>query len=132
MQREQWEREEEEQMKKPVGPIHYENIREQGEESTRTEKSQCFYESVELHLHSVLHRFVLSVSEARDLGVGYFAFDHDEDQRRKQRETLDMLRDQVRTTELNEESRAGQIDSILSCCKCAYEAKTSKSLSNIQ
>lgn len=30
MQREQWEREEEEQMKKPVGPIHYENIREQG------------------------------------------------------------------------------------------------------
>uniref|UniRef100_A0A8C2KAZ7 Coiled-coil domain containing 174 n=1 Tax=Cyprinus carpio TaxID=7962 RepID=A0A8C2KAZ7_CYPCA len=62
MQREQWEREEEEQMKKPVGPIHYENIREQ---------------------------------EARDLGVGYFAFAQDEDQRRKQRETLDMLRDQT-------------------------------------
>lgn len=39
MQREQWEREEEEQMKKPVGPIHYENIREQGEKSTDTEKS---------------------------------------------------------------------------------------------
>ncbi|XP_051563498.1 coiled-coil domain-containing protein 174-like isoform X2 [Myxocyprinus asiaticus] len=62
MQREQWEREEEEQMKRPVGPIHYENIREQ---------------------------------EARDLGVGYFAFSHDEEQRRKQRETLDMLRDQT-------------------------------------
>ncbi|XP_043098269.1 coiled-coil domain-containing protein 174 [Puntigrus tetrazona] len=62
MQREQWEREEEEQMKKPVGPIHYENIREQ---------------------------------EARELGVGYFAFAQDEDQRRKQRETLDMLRDQT-------------------------------------
>ncbi|XP_073708391.1 coiled-coil domain-containing protein 174 [Garra rufa] len=62
MQREQWEREEEEQMKKPVGPIHYENIKEQ---------------------------------EARELGVGYFAFAHDEDQRRKQRETLDMLRDQT-------------------------------------
>ncbi len=57
MQREQWEREEEEQMKKPVGPIHYENIREQGEKSTDTEK--CFYESVELHLHSVSHDFFL-------------------------------------------------------------------------
>lgn len=34
-------------------------------------------------------------SEARDLGVGYFAFSQDEEQRRKQRETLDMLRDQV-------------------------------------
>ncbi|KAK2889372.1 hypothetical protein Q8A67_014747 [Cirrhinus molitorella] len=62
MQREEWEREEEEQMKKPVGPIHYENIREQ---------------------------------EAREMGVGYFAFAQDEDQRRKQRETLDMLRDQT-------------------------------------
>uniref|UniRef100_A0A8B9KVZ6 Coiled-coil domain containing 174 n=1 Tax=Astyanax mexicanus TaxID=7994 RepID=A0A8B9KVZ6_ASTMX len=62
MQREQWEREEEEQMKRPVGPIHYENIRDQ---------------------------------EARELGVGYFAFAHDEQQRKKQRETLDMLRDQT-------------------------------------
>ncbi|ROL50686.1 Coiled-coil domain-containing protein 174 [Anabarilius grahami] len=62
MQREQWEREEEEQMSRPVGPIHYENIKEQ---------------------------------EARELGVGYFAFAQDEDQRRKQRETLDMLRDQT-------------------------------------
>lgn len=62
MQREQWEKEEEEQMKRPVGPIHYENIREQ---------------------------------EARELGVGYFAFAQDEDRRRKQRETLDMLRDQT-------------------------------------
>lgn len=62
MQREQWEREEEEQMKRPVGPIHYENIRDQ---------------------------------EARELGVGYFAFAQDEQHRRKQRETLDMLRDQT-------------------------------------
>ncbi|KAI5109491.1 sorting nexin-5-like [Silurus meridionalis] len=53
MQREQWEREEEEQMKRPVGPIHYENIRDQ------------------------------------------------EDQRKKQRETLDMLRDQVRYSRLS-------------------------------
>ncbi|XP_060776101.1 coiled-coil domain-containing protein 174 [Neoarius graeffei] len=62
LQREQWEREEEEQMKRPVGPVHYENIRDQ---------------------------------EARELGVGYYAFSQDEDQRKKQRETLDMLRDQT-------------------------------------
>ncbi|XP_037304200.2 coiled-coil domain-containing protein 174 [Pungitius pungitius] len=62
LQRQEWEREEEEAMKRPVGPIHYEDIRGQ---------------------------------EARDLGVGYFAFAHDEEQRRKQRETLDMLRDQT-------------------------------------
>lgn len=31
MQREQWEREEEEQMKRPVGPVHYEDIRDGGE-----------------------------------------------------------------------------------------------------
>ncbi|XP_063071107.1 coiled-coil domain-containing protein 174 isoform X2 [Engraulis encrasicolus] len=61
-QREQWEREEEEAMKRPVGPIHYEDIREQ---------------------------------EARELGVGYFAFAQDELARKKQRETLDMLRDQT-------------------------------------
>ncbi|KAI4892765.1 hypothetical protein NFI96_032338 [Prochilodus magdalenae] len=62
MQREQWEREENEQMTRPVGPVHYEDIRDQ---------------------------------EARELGVGYFAFSQDEEQRRKQRETLDMLRDQT-------------------------------------
>lgn len=38
-----------------------------------------------------------SPAEARELGVGYFSFSHDEEQRRKQRETLDMLRDQVST-----------------------------------
>lgn len=37
----------------------------------------------------------LFFSEARDLGVGYFAFAQDEEQRKKQRDTLDMLRDQV-------------------------------------
>ncbi|XP_037535494.1 coiled-coil domain-containing protein 174 [Nematolebias whitei] len=62
LQRQEWEREEEEAMKKPVGPIHYEDIRAQ---------------------------------EARDLGVGYYAFSQDQEQRRKQRETLDMLRDQT-------------------------------------
>lgn len=35
------------------------------------------------------------VSEARELGVGYFAFAQDEALRKKQRDTLDMLRDQV-------------------------------------
>ncbi|XP_023279207.1 coiled-coil domain-containing protein 174 [Seriola lalandi dorsalis] len=62
LQRQEWEREEEEALKRPVGPIHYEDIRGQ---------------------------------EARELGVGYFAFSQDQDQRRKQRETLDMLRDQT-------------------------------------
>ncbi|MED6262222.1 hypothetical protein ATANTOWER_016363 [Ataeniobius toweri] len=62
LQRQEWEREEEEAMKKPVGPIHYEDIRAQ---------------------------------EARELGVGYFAFSQDKEQRQKQRETLDMLRDQT-------------------------------------
>ncbi|XP_056130454.1 coiled-coil domain-containing protein 174 [Lampris incognitus] len=60
LQRQEWE--EEEAMKRPVGPIHYEDIREQ---------------------------------EARELGVGYFAFSQEQDQRNKQRETLDMLRDQT-------------------------------------
>lgn len=62
LQRQEWEREEEEAMNRPIGPIHYEDIREQ---------------------------------EARDLGVGYFAFSQDGEQRNKQRETLDMLRDQT-------------------------------------
>ncbi|KAM9409021.1 coiled-coil domain-containing protein 174 [Pholidichthys leucotaenia] len=62
LQRQEWEREEEEAMKRPVGPIHYEDIRGQ---------------------------------EARELGVGYYAFSQDEEQRRKQRQTLDMLRDQT-------------------------------------
>ncbi|KAL4655999.1 coiled-coil domain-containing protein 174 [Arapaima gigas] len=62
LQRQQWEREEEEAMKRPVGPVHYEDVREH---------------------------------EARDLGVGYYAFARDEQLRWKQRETLDMLRDQT-------------------------------------
>ncbi|XP_078139830.1 coiled-coil domain-containing protein 174 [Centroberyx gerrardi] len=62
LQRQEWEREEEEAMKRPVGPIHYEDVRGQ---------------------------------EARELGVGYFTFSQDKEQRRKQRETLDMLRDQT-------------------------------------
>ncbi|KAM6928161.1 coiled-coil domain-containing protein 174 [Xenentodon cancila] len=62
LQRQEWEREEEEAMKRPVGPIHYEDIRAQ---------------------------------EARELGVGYYAFSQDQEQRTKQRETLDMLRDQT-------------------------------------
>ncbi|XP_030231347.1 coiled-coil domain-containing protein 174 [Gadus morhua] len=62
LQRQQWEREEEEAMSRPIGPVHFEDIREQ---------------------------------EARELGVGYFAFSQDREQRDKQRETLDMLRDQT-------------------------------------
>lgn len=37
-----------------------------------------------------------SFSEARQLGVGYFAFARDQALRKKQMETLEMLRDQVR------------------------------------
>ena len=44
--------------------------------------------------HDVFLLF-LFMAEARELGVGYFAFSNDQEQRRKQRETLDMLRDQV-------------------------------------
>ncbi|XP_015284859.1 PREDICTED: coiled-coil domain-containing protein 174 isoform X2 [Gekko japonicus] len=62
LQRQQWEQEEEEAMRRPVGPIHYEDIREH---------------------------------EARQLGVGYFAFARDQALRRKQMETLEMLRDQT-------------------------------------
>lgn len=36
LQRQEWEREEEEAMKRPVGPLHYEDIRGQGEHQKRT------------------------------------------------------------------------------------------------
>ncbi|KAJ8409392.1 hypothetical protein AAFF_G00235900 [Aldrovandia affinis] len=62
LRRQEWEREEEEAMSRPVGPLHYEDIRDK---------------------------------EARELGVGYFAFAQDEAMRKKQLETLDMLRDQT-------------------------------------
>lgn len=62
MQRQQWEQEEEEALKRPIGPMHYEDIRD---------------------------------SEARQLGVGYFSFARDEETRRKQMDTLNMLRDQT-------------------------------------
>ncbi|XP_019737012.1 coiled-coil domain-containing protein 174 [Hippocampus comes] len=42
-----------------------------------------------------VHYENIRAQEARELGVGYFAFSHDEEDRRKQRETLDMLRDQT-------------------------------------
>lgn len=62
LQRQQWEKEEEEALSKPMGPMHYEDIRQ---------------------------------NEARELGVGYFAFARDESTRKKQIETLDMLREQT-------------------------------------
>ncbi|NXL45253.1 CC174 protein, partial [Podilymbus podiceps] len=62
LQRQQWEKEEEEALRKPMGPIHYEDIRE---------------------------------NEARQLGVGYFAFSRDKELRHKQQATLDMLREQT-------------------------------------
>ncbi|XP_026534176.1 coiled-coil domain-containing protein 174 [Notechis scutatus] len=62
LQRQEWEREEEEALKKPMGPIHYEDIRE---------------------------------NEARQLGVGYFSFSRDQTLRKKQMDTLEMLREQT-------------------------------------
>ncbi|XP_012664676.1 coiled-coil domain-containing protein 174 [Otolemur garnettii] len=62
LQRQQWEEEEREALKRPVGPVHYEDIRE---------------------------------NEARQLGVGYFAFARDKELRNKQMKTLEMLREQT-------------------------------------
>ncbi|XP_075406191.1 coiled-coil domain-containing protein 174 [Tenrec ecaudatus] len=62
LQRQQWEEEEREALERPMGPIHYEDIRE---------------------------------NEARQLGVGYFAFDRDKELRHKQMKTLEMLREQT-------------------------------------
>ncbi|XP_037379496.1 coiled-coil domain-containing protein 174 [Talpa occidentalis] len=62
LQRQQWEEEEREALKRPMGPLHYEDIRE---------------------------------NEARQLGVGYFAFARDKELRNKQMKTLEMLREQT-------------------------------------
>ncbi|XP_049622247.1 coiled-coil domain-containing protein 174-like [Suncus etruscus] len=62
LQRQEWEEEEREALKRPMGPIHYEDIRE---------------------------------NEARQLGVGYFAFAKDKELRNKQMKTLEMLREQT-------------------------------------
>ncbi|NXU53173.1 CC174 protein, partial [Turnix velox] len=85
LQRQQWEKEEEEALKKPMGPIHYEDIRE---------------------------------NEARQLGVGYFAFSRDKELRNKQRQTLDMLREQtldqrIKREQLKEKRKAA-VDARLS------------------
>ncbi|MBV98520.1 coiled-coil domain-containing protein, partial [Eschrichtius robustus] len=62
LQRQQWEEEERESLRRPMGPVHYEDIRE---------------------------------NEARQLGVGYFAFARDKELRDKQMKTLEMLREQT-------------------------------------
>ncbi|XP_006206837.1 coiled-coil domain-containing protein 174 [Vicugna pacos] len=62
LQRQQWEEEEREALRRPVGPVHYEDVRE---------------------------------NEARQLGVGYFAFAQDKELRNKQMKTLEMLREQT-------------------------------------
>lgn len=62
LQRQQWEEEEREALRRPMGPVHYEDIRE---------------------------------NEARQLGVGYFAFARDKELRNKQMKTLEMLREQT-------------------------------------
>ncbi|NXK54957.1 CC174 protein, partial [Chauna torquata] len=86
LQRQQWEKEEEEALRKPMGPIHYEDIRE---------------------------------NEARQLGVGYFAFSRDKELRHKQRATLDMLREQT----LDQRTKREQLKEKR---KAALEARLSK------
>ncbi|KAL1790270.1 coiled-coil domain-containing protein 174 [Sigmodon hispidus] len=71
LQRQQWEEEEREALKKPMGPIHYEDIRE---------------------------------NEARQLGVGYFAFARDKELRNKQMKTLEMLREQTTDQRIKREN----------------------------
>ncbi|XP_067159456.1 coiled-coil domain-containing protein 174 isoform X2 [Apteryx mantelli] len=86
LQRQQWEKEEEEALRKPMGPIHYEDIRD---------------------------------NEARQLGVGYFAFSRDKELRHKQRVTLDMLREQT----LDQRTKREQLKEKR---KAALEARLSK------
>ncbi|KAM8799881.1 coiled-coil domain-containing protein 174 [Eudromia elegans] len=86
LQRQQWEREEEEALRKPMGPIHYEDIKD---------------------------------NEARQLGVGYFAFSRDKELRHKQRATLDMLREQT----LDQRTKREQLKEKR---KAALEARLSK------
>lgn len=136
LQRQEWEREEEEAMNRPVGPIHYENIREQGEQDTcykdtlvnssnqtrftvhfTANPERCDLCGLWIDLCSsplslifglfLLHLSTCYFSEARELGVGYFAFSQDQEQRRKQRETLDMLRDQVSCSQPSQPLRLG-------------------------
>ncbi|XP_058421714.1 coiled-coil domain-containing protein 174 isoform X1 [Diceros bicornis minor] len=71
LQRQQWEEEEREALKRPVGPVHYEDIRE---------------------------------NEARQLGVGYFAFAQDKELRNKQMKTLEMLREQTTDQRIKREN----------------------------
>ncbi|XP_041130087.1 coiled-coil domain-containing protein 174-like [Polyodon spathula] len=80
LQRQQWEEEEEAALKRPIGPLHYEDIRD---------------------------------SEARELGVGYFAFAQDEALRFKQRETLDMLQDQTTEQRAKREKLKGKQKAML-------------------
>nr|XP_026238901.1 coiled-coil domain-containing protein 174 [Urocitellus parryii] len=71
LQRQQWEEEEREALQRPVGPLHYEDIRE---------------------------------NEARQLGVGYFAFARDQELRSKQMKTLETLREQTTDQRIKREN----------------------------
>ncbi|KAJ1110729.1 hypothetical protein NDU88_008076 [Pleurodeles waltl] len=51
-----------------------------------------------------MHYEDIRQNEARELGVGYFAFARDQDNRRKQMETLEMLRDQTVEQRIKRES----------------------------
>lgn len=55
LQRQEWEREEEEAMRKPVGPIHYEDIRGQGYRQSTIRSHLTFL--INTHLHNLVQHY---------------------------------------------------------------------------
>ncbi|KAK3754867.1 hypothetical protein QZH41_011341 [Actinostola sp. cb2023] len=84
--RKKWEKEEEEAMNRPVGPVHYQNIQ---------------------------------FDEVRHHGVGYYQFSKVEEERQKQMETLNKLREE--TTE-----QRSRIERVKDKRKAALEARLAK------
>ena len=82
-ERRKWEEEQEEKLGKPVGPVHYEEMR-QGGKTTPTSS----------HTHTLSLSLLLLV-EVRTHGVGYYSFSQDEEKRSEQLSLLNHLRDQV-------------------------------------
>uniref|UniRef100_A0A8D0LBS3 Coiled-coil domain containing 174 n=1 Tax=Sphenodon punctatus TaxID=8508 RepID=A0A8D0LBS3_SPHPU len=101
LKRQQWEKEEEEALKQPIGPMHYEDIRD---------------------------------NEARQLGVGYFAFASDKAQRKKQMDTLEMLRDQTTDQRIKrehlKEKRKAVLEARLSKLRARKKLKEGDNLEN--
>ena len=89
-ERRRWEEEQEEKLDKPVGPVHYEEMR-QGGKTTPTPSL------THIHTHTLTntHTRSLLLVEVRTHGVGYYSFSQDEEKRSEQLNLLNHLRDQV-------------------------------------